>query len=82
VFEDVKRTEHMHRQRAGERVGRIVDDFADLSTDSGVADDDVEPPVAIHAVGNRADHRLLVGHVRDRAKRSALAELLLRGRQL
>jgi len=75
-----------HRAHAPPACGRTRrrdnDDFADFSTDSGVADDDVEPAVAIHAVGNRAHHRLLVGNVRDRAKRSVLAELLLRGRQL
>ncbi len=82
VLEDMEGAEDVDRQGAGERVGGVIDEFADFSADAGVADDDVESPEAVQAARDGAHHRALVRDVRGRAERIILSELLLRSRQL
>ena len=82
VLEDVEGAEDVDRERAHELIGRVVGDRRDRAADAGVAEEDVEAPVAIHPGSERRFHRVLVRDVGDRGERVLVAELADGGLEL
>lgn len=71
----VERAQDVNREHTSEHVGRVVGDPGDLAADPGVAEQHVDPPIAIHALPDRAADRVLVGHVRLGTESVVVAQL-------
>ena len=74
VLEDVEGAEDVDGERAHELVGRVVGDGRDRAADAGVAEEDVQAPIAIHPGSDGRFDRVLVRDIGDRGKRVLLAE--------